>query len=99
MPNINVRQAFKEYDGRSVAKLSDIADDAGEYGMELVKAYFGMDFGDNNCATCDHDNTVHDVGLTSGQYRKLWFVACRLCASDRGIEQVLCFDNGRGPHA
>ena len=98
MPETSVRQACMEY-GVAAKSLEDVGNDAGEYALSLVKAYFGMDFGDNNCPSCDHANFRHIVGITADEFPKLWFVSCNLCATDRSQEQVLCFDNGRGPYA
>ena len=98
MPETNVRQSVAQY-GVVSKSLEAVRKDAGEYVLSLVKAYFGMDFGDNNCPSCDHSNVRHIVGITAEAFPKLWFVSCSLCATDRDQEQVLCFDNGRGPYA
>ena len=98
MPETRVRQACNEY-GVVGQSLEALGRGQCEYTLSIVKAYFGIDFGDNNCPSCDHPNFNHIIGLTGNEPRKLWFVSCNLCATDRDVEQVLCFDNGRGPYA
>ena len=97
MPETNVNDAIGKHGiqpgGDALVGISDY------HTKEIIRAYFGMDFGDDNCPTCDHAHNFHIVGMTDPPNRRLWFVNCKVCAEDKGKDQQLCFDNERGPYA
>lgn len=95
MPITNVGQAIGDHGIQPTGgNLENIPD---YQSQEIIRAYFGMDVGDNNCPVCDHPHNFHIVGMTRPPDRRLWFINCKVCAEDRGTDQFLCFDNGKGP--